>query len=399
MSVPRLSALALSLLAPLLASGALAAEGDTFRPLLTYAYTYDDNIFRIPDLDVYKNAFAPDGMSDRYQTAGAGFILDWKQGRQRVQANTVFNTSRFDKYSYLDYDGSDMNADWDWVLGNRLSGKLGGSYNKTLGNYQDNRTLARTSNTLTKREAHFSADYRFHSNWQGGLRLRDYRRDYSVSNLEGNNVETTNIVAGLYYLGGSLERIGIELSNIDGNYPDRIASAQVTDYTERAVRGVATWVPSGKTRLRANLGYMTRENEGGRGNDFSGIEGRIEVDWAPGGKLLVNAVLSRQLDDYQYLDPNTARFADQVIVSEARLNAQWFVLPKVRVGPSLSYENRDYDGTDREDDLWSGGVRLTYQPWPGGDISASVDRLERDSTNRFYDYEATVLQLNAVLVF
>lgn len=395
MSVPRLSAFALSLLAPLLASSAMAAEGDTFRPVVTYAYTYDDNLFRIPDDPGVERLYAPEGMSDRYQTAGAGFILDWKRGRQRVQANTVFNTSRFDKYGYLDYDGRDINADWDWVLGNRLSGKLGGFYSETLGNYQDTRTLVRTSNTQTKREAHFNADYRFHSNWRAGLRLRDYRRDYSVKTLDRNNVETTNVVAGLYYLGGALERVGIELSNIDGDYPDRIAALQqVTDYTERTIRGVATWTATGKSRVQASLGYMSRDNEGGRGNDFSGIEGRIEADWTPTGKLLVNAVLNRQLDDSQYLDA-----ADQVIVTEAKLNAQWFVLPKVRVGPSLTYENRDFDGTDREDDLWSGGLRLTYQPWPGGDINFSVDRQERDSSVRFYDYDATVLQLNAVLVF
>lgn len=390
---PRVLSLVL-VFAVLLLSGtapAQAGEGDTFRPFVSYAYTHDDNLFRVPD--TLAPLYAPQGKSDSYQTAGIGFLLDWRQSRQRVQANIGLNKTKFDKYTVLDYSGEDYNAHWDWELGNRLSGRLGGSYIKSLGNYQDFR-LGVVSNTRTNQNAYLNANYRFHSKWQAGVRLSHHARDYSASALRTSNSESDTLVGGLYYLGGTLERIGIELSNIDGRFPDRTPSDNLArEYTERSIKAMATWTATGASRVKANLGYVRRDNEGIAGGDFSGFEGRLEGDWTPTGKLLVNAALYRELNNYEYLNSN------QVVVTAGNLSAQWLLSHKLRIGPTLTYETRSYEGTTRDDDLWSAGLSATYQPWPGSSVGLTVLRSGRDSTVPGYEYKATVTQFNAGLVF
>ncbi len=370
-----------------------AGEGDTFRPYLTYSYTQDDNLFRLDDADPLLSLRAPEGKSDSYQTGGVGFILDWRPGRQRVQANMQVNTNRFDKYSDLDFDGQNYNVNWDWQLGNLLSGRLGGLYTVSLGNYKDFRQATVVSNTKTIREINFSGNYRFHSDWLAGVRLRDYTLDYSASGLANSNDQQTNLVLGLYYLGGAIQRVGVEVSQIDGTFPDRPSTGTlVKEYTEQAVRGIATWEVSGKSRLNVSLGYVNRDNEG-KADNYSGFEGRLEGDWIPTGKLMVTGLLRRALGNYQYQN------ASLVVVNEARLTANWLALPKVRVGPTVYYEMRDYQGSTRADDIWGAGLAVSYEPASWGTVSVNLLTEERDSTALYFDYQTNVLSLSASLVF
>ena len=125
-------ALAASTLSALLVHPAQAKEGDTFRPFVSYAYVYDSNLLRLDT-----GEFDDLQRSDRYSVLSAGLNVDWKPGRQRIQASASKNLVRFSRYASLDYDGSDYQLRWNWRLGNHWSGQLGASRDVTQTNFSD----------------------------------------------------------------------------------------------------------------------------------------------------------------------------------------------------------------------------------------------------------------------
>ena len=118
----------------LLALPAIAKEGDTFRPFVSVGYFYDSNLFR---LDEGENASLVTQRDDRYRVVSAGIDVDWKPGRQQIVANVTKTWIRYDRYTYVDFDGDDMQATWNWRLGNRLSGNLGAAKSTSLSAFED----------------------------------------------------------------------------------------------------------------------------------------------------------------------------------------------------------------------------------------------------------------------
>lgn len=118
--VSRYAAL-LATAAALLAVPAHAKEGDTFRPFVSYARYYDDNLFRLAKdeqtfvvQDGVPVVIDHDSASDQYGVLSAGLNVDWKPGRQHITASATRNWVRFSRYTTLDYDGSDYQGRWNW---------------------------------------------------------------------------------------------------------------------------------------------------------------------------------------------------------------------------------------------------------------------------------------------
>lgn len=355
-----------------------AQEGDTFRPLVFVNYGYDDNIFRVQDGFSFATSGCPQCVkSDTYHQLGLGFDLDWKPGRQRVKANVRVNQTRFNKnYSLLDYDGQDIKLTWDWQLGNLWSGQLGHDRQRTLGSFLN---TGQVNNVRTEDSTFFNANYRFHSRWQAGFGLRRYANDYNAVQNANSIVEVDTANLGMYYRGGALDRVGVELRLADGKYPRRpVAGGLATAFDERFLGAVADWTVTGKSRVRARLGYVSRDNKNGNNSGQSGLEWRVEGDWTPTGKTLINGVLNREVNHTDLTNAN------HELVTGLEVNAVWLVKPKTRVGAGVSYRNVDYDGV-RTDDIYAVNVNAGYEIWRGGDLSAQIRRERRDSSDPTLD--------------
>jgi exopolysaccharide biosynthesis operon protein EpsL len=381
------------LLGGLLPLVAAAGEGDFFRPLVSVAYHHDSNIFRFATDGAVPPTIGGEATGNRirsvdYTLLGAGFLLDWQQSRQRIQARALANRARFSRYdALLGYDGYDLNARWDWQLGNRWRGRLGAERTKTLGSY-DNVGVGKNTRTLSRYD--FRAVRDLHTDWQAEAGYNRYASAYSTQ--DSRDVEVDAFSLGVYRLGGTMQRMGLELRYSDVERP--IKTGTLSDASEWGLFGVAVWQPSGKTRLQGRLGYVQRQYDTSGARDFSGLEARLDADWAPTGKALVNAGLYRELNESDLGATNN--YAE---VKGLDLSGQWQLLPKTRVGPFLRLERRRYDGSGIDDEATNYGLRLNYQPWVGGDITLSVQRATRDSTVPNRDFKSTALSLSAVMAF
>jgi len=371
----------------------LAGEGDFFRPLVSAAYYHDSNIFRFAGDYEVPSAIGGEVTGNRirsvnYHLLGAGFVLNWQPGRQQIQARAQANTAKFSRYvAILDYDGYDLNARWDWQLGNRWRGQLGTERTKTLGSYDN---IGVSKNTRTESRYNFRAVHDLHTDWQAEAGYNRYSSEYS--SLSSRDVDIDAFSLGVHRLGGTMQRMGLELRYSDVQRPNKTGA--LSDATEWGLFAVATWQPSGKTRLRGRLGYINREYTSAGARDFSGLEARLDADWAPTGKSLVNVAAYRELNESDLGAANN--YAE---VTGLDLTGQWQVLPRTRIGPFLRLEYRSYDGTSVDDDDLSYGLRANYQPWPGADIALSVQRATRDSSLPDRDFRANVISLTAAMAF
>ncbi len=381
---------ALGILLPAMAP---AGEGDFFRPLVSAAYHHDSNLFRFANDSEVPAMIGGESTGNKIQSVnytllGAGFLLDWQQGRQRIQGRALVNKAKFSRYGgVLDYDGHDLDTRWDWQLGNRWRGQLGAERTKTLGSYDN---IGVIQNTRTLSRYNFRAVRDLHTDWQAEAGYNRYASRYSTQNIR--DVEVDAFSLGIHRLGGTMQRMGLELRYSDVQRPNKTGT--LSDATEWGLFGVATWQPSGKTRLRGRLGYINREYASAGARDFSGLEARLDADWAPTGKSLVNAAAYRELNESDLGVANN--YAE---VTGLDLTAQWQILPKTGVGPFLRLENHRYDGTSIDDDYLSFGVRAAYQPWPGGDLALTVQRSTRESSLPSRDFSATTISLTAAMAF
>lgn len=372
---------------------ALGGEGDFFRPLVSAAYYHDSNIFRFTGDSEVPSTIGGEVTGNRIQSVnyyilGAGFLLDWRQSRQRLQARAQANTAKFSRYSaILDYKGHDLNARWDWQLGNRWRGQLGAERTQTLGSY-DNVGVGKNTRTLSRYNLRAVRD--LHTDWQAEAGYNRYSSRYSSGNSRDVDVDAFSL--GIFRLGGTMQRMGMELRLSDVQRPNKTGT--LSDASEWGLFGVATWQPSGKTRLRGRLGYINRTYDTAGARDFSGLEARLDADWAPTGKSLVNVAAYRELNESDLGTSNN--YAE---VTGLDLNGQWQFLPKTSIGPFLRLENRSYDGTSVDDDYLSYGLRASYQPWPGGDIALTVQRATRDSSAPDREFRATAISLTAAMAF
>lgn len=385
-------------------TSAQALEGDTLRPFVNASFGYDSNIFRFAndaEVAAYSASLgcllAPTSLCAAtriepvsYWRYGAGLNLDWKQGRQEVTGKVSADKTRFSRYSdLLDYTGRDIQGEWKWTLGNQWSGLLSGNQLRTLAPYTNQGTGTLGSNLRTEETTAFQADYWFHTEWKARARIEHYTLAYSAASQQFRDRTRNTGTLGLYRLGNTVQRLGVELVDVQGENP----GTPGTDFSEHALRLVGEWVPTGKTRLIGRLGYISRTRSAPGSKDYSGPEWRLEANWTPTGKTLLQATLARDLRDS---DLGGASFE---VADSLGLNANWQFLPKTRLQAALSYERVDYNGVVRQDSLWNSSLAVVHEAWRGGEVSAGVQRSIRSSTNGIYDFASNALFLNANLTF
>ncbi|OYY93539.1 MAG: hypothetical protein B7Y41_12355 [Hydrogenophilales bacterium 28-61-23] len=352
---------------------------------------YDSNLFRFAS-DAEAQAFAGESKipSISYQSYGAGVDVDWKQGRQQVKARVSGNKTFYSKYSdLLDYAGREINGDWKWQLGNRWSGNLSASQNRTQSAYNDTTNGVIASNVRTDNRRTFQLDYWLHTDWRARAKLSNSISNYSAISQKVRDNSTTNATVGLYRLGQSVESVGVEVSKAEGTYDTH----SVSDYSEQGVRLIGTWNFSGKTGFSGHMGYVQRERPSSVVRNFSGPEWNLRVTWTPTGKSQVEAALFRDLRSNDVVGSGH-EVADGIKATVALL-----VAPKTRLITQASHDDIGYKGDSRSDKLTNLSISASYEAWRGGDISAGWQHSSRSSTDTTAEFDSNSLFVSANLRF
>lgn len=351
---------------------AAAAFNDTISPFIATTYSYDDNLFRLPD-----NSQSINGLrSDTSRQVQAGFLFNRPIGRQILSGQAKWSRVYFDHFDQLDYSGKDFLADLEWHIANHLEGHAGASYTQTLTPFSDLQSTDR--NLRTVRREYFNGGWRFHPSWRirGGFSRDRYGYDSIAQRISNRQEDSSEL--GMDYLESSGSRIGVQLRHLKGSYPNRAGLAAFgieQGYEQDEVKANIYWLASGITQVQLLGGWVKRKNQLFSGRDASGVNGRLTVYWAPLGKVRFTGSLWHEF----------AAVENSLVTSSlnngANLAAAWDVSAKVRMNAKVQSEKRDFSAAsglilpgDISDTTRTASLGVTYAPRPNIQLGISAFR-------------------------
>ncbi|WP_312515632.1 XrtB/PEP-CTERM-associated polysaccharide biosynthesis outer membrane protein EpsL [Massilia sp.] len=362
-------------------------------------WAHDDNLLRIADGE---QPFAG-RRSDSYRTGEAGVVVNKRISRQRLAATAKVSKVRFDHFDQLDYEGRDVQATWNWAVGNKLEGRAEALYVQTLAPYTDFRSDQR--NLRRQRRQLFDAGYRLHPSWKLRAGAARDKYTYELQVQRYNDRTEKAFEAELLYQPKSGSSVGLVARRVKGEYPYRrpfnplVAS---DDFTQDELKARVHWLAGGATTLQALAGYVRRRQPSYGEGSTSGFNGRLNASYAPVGKLGYTAAVWREFAPIESPSVSTT------LNKGASIGATWDASAKVKLEASAVYERRAYSarfvfpGSDDLDDaIRSARLNATWQARPKIKVVAGYAYQARSGspvlgTGRF---DANSVQVSANVLF
>ena len=379
---------------------------------------HDSNVFRLSD-----GAPSPAGVTSRSDTiyrVGLGLKADLPVSRQHLLLNANINSYSYDRYSQLDNVAYDAGAAWRWQAGSRLSGDVGYRRQRYLGDLGE--VQATIKDQVTQDRFYASAGYLMTPRWRVRGAADWYKWDHSDAARNVLDLRVSSTTVGLDYITPANNSIGGQFKYSHGDYPNPQVfngTAVSNDYDEYETSAVLHWVLTGKSTLFARLGYTKREHDQVPARDFGGATGRLSLDWAPGGKTLINASVWREIYSVEErgtlgeggLDQADASY---VVSTGASIGPAWAPTAKLVFQGKVVHEKRKYQGSpgltfgvapvvgtgEHREDTFN-GLRLSagYTPIRALRLSLSAEHGKRDSNAFLRDYDYNLISANARFQF
>ena len=246
---------------------------DVFNP---YVYSEAHNYS-----NYYKDS--SDGKSQTVLYLGAGLSADLKLSRQHFILDVSIDQAKHNSFSELDYIQIDARGAWNWLVGNRWSGKLGYDYNRKSSSFE-NRKLSSSSESVVQqkdmRTSHatfLAAGYQLLPDWL--LKGEVSYENTSYQQQKHLERDTTSQQFDVLYQNTLNTQVGLRVRFAKNDLPDR-----VYDYDERELSALFYWQGSEKSALSANIGFTDAKYREQDEGDFRGTTGRLTYHWKLTGK-------------------------------------------------------------------------------------------------------------------
>ena len=362
-----------------------------FRPNAEYTYSYDSNLFRIPDQAV--PAAGRGQLSDTFRSVSTGLIIDRRLGRQTINASVKVTRTDFNRFENIDFDGRDVKVNLNWRIGSDLSGRIGNSSAKSLTPFTELNDGGRNIRTSDQKFANAVLRLKPSLQLTGGVADAKFEFDLFVQRPRNRRIKSQDV--GLDYVPPSGNRLGLMLRRSDAKFPNDAPGVPIrlNDYIETELKLRVDWKLSGKTAVRFVGGKTQRKHEILPIRDFDGVNARLIATMAPTGKQVLTLNLFREVGPVDNL------ITSFTINQGATLDTVWVIDSKFRLDGRLSYEKRDFNSfggftSDRSDLLRNATLSLTYSPFPYLQVGVSAFRDTLDSNQAFRTYRANGVAAN-----
>lgn len=375
---------------------------DTFAPYVRGLYGYDSNLFRLQNDQSAKAVLGTTDTSETFHTLGAGMDVNLRISRQVIQAHAEVNQTRFDKYSQLNYDGRDTYLQWNWLVGDLAAGNIGIAESVTQASFVN--IQQPINNLIRTRKTFFNGAVNVGAPWKVklGVDRTNISNDAAIQQALDSTIDTVS--AGVQYQTRKGTQVEWVSQRSDGKYPNPqiVGQAPVSNGYEQWDNGVKMhWSATEKTALSGRLNYTQRSYTDLPQRNFSGITGRLAMDWFVTAKTTLKAALYRDIGAVIY--PTASYAVDQ----GASFGATWAPTVKVGVDVQFRHDRINYTGDPgfiltaapaRRDQLNSIQAGVNYKVLRNTTLGLVVQRgvVHSNQALMSYKYNSAVFNLHSV---
>ncbi len=367
-------------------------------------FTYDDNLFRLPEATAAAN-LPPDGDFKRDDSINrATLALDalWLAGSQKIDLTLAANDNRYSRNDDLDHVSGNGRFLWDWRTAGDWSGHLGATYDRSLASFANTRIFIRdlldtysyfgdVRLGLGARWAVKAGAARIETTHSAEIReLDDYQGDIGTFSIE--------------YLTPASTLLGFDYRHAVAGFPGDVflgGTLLERDFTEDTAGIHIRYALTGKTTFDGTAGYLSRDYDNPDVNDFDGDVWRLSLDWRPGVKTQILLSGWRELKAYADVE------SDYFKGTGVSIAPTWMVTDKFKLSFTGSWEQQDYLGSSlnrpasiaREDTVEIAQLQATYAPREPLELTISYRQEQRDSNRPTFVYDDGLAAVGLKFVF
>jgi len=382
-------------------------DGEKFQLSVSDRYTYEDNIYRLADSEQIGDLPLGVGASrdDYINRVSVGVEGAWQLWRQQFQLVGQMNDSQYQNNTDLDNTSGNARGNWDWRVGDNLSGQLGADYNRFLAGFENSRFLEK--DVLETFGTFWNAMLRIGPHWRLKTSARHAEIEHGAEIRKFDNSETDSGTFGVHYETALGNTFGWDYrysearfkrpATLNGQRFDRNFDEHTTAFSTEYVLGP-------KTALKGSVGYVRREYANAvasnlaRGS-FSGGIWDAALKWQMTGKTAIHFNGWRKLR--AYLDAET----DYFVAKGGSIEPVWNPTAKISVRLEYSIEDQDYLGPSinvgvlgpRSDQVESQQISIVYSPMHLLQFSLSGRNERRDSDRPPLRYDGNTASIGVRL--
>ena len=367
--------------------------------MLGVSVSHDSNLFRFSDV-------LGDTPSETITTAFARFRIDKPYAQQRFFLDAGITAYRYDRFSYLDFEGLDYRAAWDWHLTPRLSGTLSADRTQAPTQFQDTRGIQ--SNITIIENYAFNLDGWLFGGWHVLLGASQIDRTSEQSALQPQpDYREVRSEGGVRYLFQSGSEIAAVRRRIEGDQDSQLINNVIvvsdSNYQEDQSELSATWILTPKSTLTGRATYLDRHYDQVSQRDFSGTAGELRYVWLPTSTLRLILSGTRNIVPWRSLSSNYRASNTFAIAPTWQAAARTSVyLSLVRTYDEYPSPSSTTVDPDRKDTTTNAVLGLNWLPTRYVSFSASLQRQQRSSNtppSALVEYDTTIARISASLLF
>ena len=381
------------LVAGSLARFAAADEYDTLNVVVGGSVTHDSNLFR-----------STDSAGPRSDTIKAGYVglrIDKPYAQQRFQADVTETASRYEKFSYLNFDALSYRGAWLWHLSPRVSGTLSADRTESLSPFEE--ALSRQRNLRISENRVFNLDAWISGGWHGLLGVSQSKQTSEQAFQAVPDFRSVSEEAGVRYIALSGSSVSVTRRSIQGHYLNSAfvpVSVNNDSYGQDESELIASWILSGRSTMTGRLAWIERHNDNFTQGNFSGLAGELGYGWVPANKLHLDFLAKRSISPYNDVS-STYRVDNSLAFAPS-----WQVSGKITARARLEYVQSYFSGgvavpnvPARNDTARNVLLGVDWAPLRGVTVGASLQRQRHTSNVIFYGYDDTIASVNASVMF
>ena len=363
--------------------------------------TWDANVFRLPDSANPLTAVGKPNKDDRISVTYVGLRIDKSLGQQRFQLDVTQTATRFNSFTFLNFDALDYRGAWLWHLTPRFSGTVSFDHRQTLVPFVDFRGFQRNIANTDRRI--LSLDGWLAGGWHLLLGVSDGETKYSQVFLPQTSSRATGADAGLRYVAASGSSVTATRRSSRGttiNQPLDPVNLIDDGFRLRESELQSTWLVSGKSTLNGRLTWIERSHEHFAQRDFSGMAGNLDYTWTPTAKLRLAVSARRDISSWWEL------LSSYVVSDTLSFTPTWQASTKTALRVRLDCTQRGYRGPVianpgplRDETVCSAGLGADWSPLRYVTFSANLQRDRRSSNYNAFEFDDTIAVVSASLMF